>query len=140
MLDKVDLVTPPPAAPTPPAPLVWMDLEMTGLDPDRDTIIEIATLITDAELNVVAEGPELVIRQDAALFDKMDDWNKEQHTKSGLWQRVVTSAVTLADAERLTLDFVKRHVGPRVSPLCGNSIWQDRRFLVRHMRELEAYL
>ncbi len=120
--------------------LIWMDCEMTGLDPDRDTIIEVATLVTDAELNVLAEGPELVVSQPAALFATMDDWNKEHHTKSGLWKKVVESTVTLAEAERLTLEFVKSHVGPKESPLCGNSIWQDRRFLVRYMKGLEAYL
>jgi oligoribonuclease len=120
--------------------LVWMDLEMTGLDPERDTIIEMATLVTDAELNVVAEGPELVIHQAAAMFDRMDDWNREHHTKSGLWAKVVASDITLAEAERQTLEFVAKHVGPRESPLCGNSVWQDRRFLVKYMRSLEAYL
>lgn len=120
--------------------LVWMDLEMTGLEPDRDTIIEIATLVTDGALNIVAEGPELVIRQDASLFDKMDDWNREHHTKSGLWQKVVSSNVSLADAERQTVEFLKAHMGPKESPLCGNSVWQDRRFLVRYMPTLEAYL
>lgn len=120
--------------------MVWMDCEMTGLDPDRDTIIEIATLVTDHELNVIAEGPEIVIRQPAALFDGMDDWNKEHHTKSGLWQKVVDSKVTLAEAEAQTLAFVKQHTGLKESPLCGNSIWQDRRFLVRYMKALEAYL
>lgn len=120
--------------------MVWMDLEMTGLEPDRDTIIEMATLITDHDLQVIAEGPEIVVHQDPALFDKMDDWNKEHHSKSGLWQKVVDSKVSLAEAEARTLDFLKAHIGPRESPLCGNSIWQDRRFLARHMRALEAYL
>jgi oligoribonuclease len=120
--------------------LVWMDLEMTGLDPERDTIIEIATLITDDQLNVIAEGPELVIQQSAALFDGMDDWNKEHHTKSGLWAQVVASKITLTEAEKVTLDFIKSHVGPKESPLCGNSIWQDRRFLTRYMQSLETYL
>jgi oligoribonuclease len=120
--------------------LVWMDLEMTGLDPDRDTVIEIATLVTDAELTVIAEGPELVVHQDQSLFAGMDDWNKEHHTKSGLWAKVVTSEVSLAEAEKRTLDFLKAWVGPRESPLCGNSIWQDRRFLVRHMPALEQHL
>jgi oligoribonuclease len=117
-----------------------MDLEMTGLDPDRDQIIEIATLVTDADLTVIAEGPELVVRQDAALYATMDDWNKEHHTKSGLWAKVVKSEVSLGEAERRTLDFLKAWIGPRESPLCGNSVWQDRRFLYRHMPALEAYL
>jgi oligoribonuclease len=117
-----------------------MDLEMTGLEPERDTIIEMATLITDGDLNIVAEGPELVIHQDPARFDQMDDWNKEHHTKSGLWARVVASTIQLAEAERLTLEFLRAHVGPKESPLCGNSVWQDRRFLVRYMPALEAHL
>jgi oligoribonuclease len=129
----------PPQTPKP-TRLVWMDLEMTGLEPDRDTIIEIATLITDGDLNLLAEGPELVIHQDPALFAGMDDWNKEHHTKSGLWQKVVDSKVSLVEAEKLTLDFLKQHIGPKESPLCGNSIWQDRRFLFRYMQSLEAYL
>ena len=120
--------------------LVWMDLEMTGLEPDRDTIIEIATLVTDGDLNLLAEGPELVIHQDPKLFDSMDDWNKEHHSKSGLWKKVVDSKVSLIEAEQMTLDFLKLHIGLRESPLCGNSIWQDRRFLFRYMPALETYL
>jgi oligoribonuclease len=120
--------------------MVWMDLEMTGLDPDQDEIIEIATLITDAELNVIAEGPELVIHQPEKRFAKMDDWNQEHHTKSGLWAAVLKSEISMADAEQQTLAFLKQHIGERTSPLCGNSIWQDRRFLARHMPRLEAYL
>src|SRR5207244_1559303 len=85
-------------------------------------------------------GPELVIRQPAALWDTMDQWCKEHHGKSGLWQKVVDSKIELAEAERLTLDFIKQHTGPKVSPLCGNSIWQDRRFLARYMKSLEGYL
>ena len=120
--------------------LIWMDCEMTGLDPDRDTIIEIATLVTDADLNILAEGPEIVIRQPAALYETMDDWNKEHHTKSGLWQKVVESEISLAEAEAQTLAFIKSHVAPKSSPLAGNSIWQDRRFLVRYMKSIESYL
>ena len=120
--------------------LVWMDLEMTGLDPDKDTIIEMATLITDAELNIIATGPELVIKQDANRFESMDSWNREHHTKSGLWAKVLASKVALEEAEGLTLDFIKQHCSLKESPLCGNSIWQDRRFLVRYMQTLEAYL
>lgn len=120
--------------------LVWMDLEMTGLEPDRDTIIEMATLITDGELNVIAEGPEIVIHQDAKLFDGMDDWNREHHTKSGLWAKVVASEISLAQAEQETLAFLKQHLGPREAPLAGNSVWQDRRFLARYMRQLEGFL
>jgi oligoribonuclease len=113
---------------------------MTGLDPERDTIIEIATLVTDSELNIVAEGPELVIHQDPSRFDAMDDWNKEHHTKSGLWQKVVDSKVSLAEAEALTLAFLKQHVGVKESPLAGNSVWQDRRFLLRYMPSIDAHL
>ncbi len=120
--------------------LVWMDLEMTGLEPDRDTIIEMATLITDGELNVIAEGPEIVVRQDAKLFDGMDDWNREHHTKSGLWAKVITSEISLEEAEKRTLDFLKQHLGPREAPLAGNSVWQDRRFLARYMKQLEGFL
>lgn len=120
--------------------LVWMDLEMTGLEPDRDTIIEMATLITDGELNVIAEGPEIVIHQDAKLFDGMDDWNREHHTKSGLWAKVITSEISLQEAEKQTLAFLKKHLGPREAPLAGNSVWQDRRFLARYMKDVESFL
>ncbi len=113
---------------------------MTGLEPDRDTIIEMATLITDGDLNIVAEGPEIVIHQDASWFDKMDDWNKEHHVKSGLWPKVVASKISLAQAEAETLAFIKMHCAEKESPLCGNSIWQDRRFLYRHMPTLEAHM
>lgn len=113
---------------------------MTGLDPETDVIIEIATVVTDSQLNVIAEGPDLVIQRDPALFAKMDSWNQEQHTKSGLWAQVVASTITEAEAERQTLEFIKKYVGHRESPLCGNSIWQDRRFLGRYMKQLEAWL
>lgn len=113
---------------------------MTGLDSDRDVIIEMATLITDIELNVIAEGPEIVIQWPNTLFDTMDDWNKEQHTKSGLWSKVISSTVTQSEAEAMTLNFLKQHMGPRESPLCGNSIWQDRRFIAKHMKQLDAFL
>lgn len=120
--------------------LVWMDLEMTGLDPERDTIIEIATLITDGELNVIAEGPEIAVYQDPSWFDKMDDWNQEHHTKSGLWAKVIASKVSLAEAEEEILTFIKKHCGLRESPLCGNSVWQDRRFLARYMQKIDQHL
>jgi oligoribonuclease len=119
--------------------LVWIDLEMTGLDPDTDTIIEIATLDTDAELNVLAEGPELAIRHPLARLEAMDDWNRGTHTRSGLWQRVLDSQVDLARAEALTVDFLAQWVPAGKSPICGNSICQDRRFLVRCMPRLEKY-
>jgi oligoribonuclease len=119
--------------------LVWIDLEMTGLDPDTDTIIEIATLVTDAELNVLAEGPELAIRHPLARLEAMDDWNRGTHTRSGLWQRVLDSQTDLARAEALTVDFLAQWVPAGKSPICGNSICQDRRFLVRGMPRLEKY-
>lgn len=119
--------------------LVWIDLEMTGLDPMADTIIEIATLVTDGELNVLAEGPELAIHQPLAVLEAMDEWNRGTHTRSGLWQRVLASQVTLAEAEAKTVAFLLDWVPPGKSPMCGNSICQDRRFLVRHMPRLERY-
>lgn len=120
--------------------LVWMDLEMTGLDPERDTILEIATLITTSNLDVVAEGPVLAIHHPEQVLAGMDDWNREHHGASGLVERVRDSRCAMRAAEALTLEFVRRHIAERTSPLCGNSIWQDRRFLARYMPELEAYL
>ena len=120
--------------------LVWMDLEMTGLDPDTDEIIEIASLITDGSLNVIATGPEIIIHQPAERFEKMDDWNKSQHSKSGLWDKVLTSKISVEDAEKLTLSFIKQHVSKGKAPLCGNSIWQDRRFITKYMPNIDNYL
>ena len=119
--------------------LVWIDLEMTGLDPDTDSIIEIATLVTDQELNVLAEGPELAIRHPLERLQAMDEWNRNTHGKSGLWDRVLASAVDHAQAEQLTLDFLAQWVPAGKSPICGNSICQDRRFLARGMPALERY-
>ncbi len=119
--------------------LIWIDLEMTGLDTDRDSIIEIATLVTDSELNVLAEGPEIAIRHPVERLQAMDDWNRETHTRSGLWQRVVESQVSMAEAEARTIEFLKAWVPAGKSPMCGNSICQDRRFLAREMVELERY-
>jgi oligoribonuclease len=119
--------------------LIWIDLEMTGLDPDRHRIIEIATVITDKELTVLAEGPVLAIHQPDEVLAAMDEWNTRQHADSGLTERVRTSAVTAQEAERLTLEFVRQHVDLGVSPICGNSICQDRRFLIRNMPELAAF-
>jgi oligoribonuclease len=119
--------------------LVWIDLEMTGLDPDADSILEIATLVTDKQLNVLAEGPEFAIAHPLARLQAMDDWNRNQHMKSGLWQRVLDSRVTHADAETLTLDFLAQWVPASKSPMCGNSICQDRRFLWRGMPKLERF-
>jgi oligoribonuclease len=119
--------------------LIWIDLEMTGLDPLQERIIEIATVVTDSELNVLAEGPSIAINQPNALIQAMDDWNTNQHGKSGLTERVIQSAVTEAQAESETIEFLKQWVPEGVSPMCGNSIGQDRRFLVRYMPELANY-
>jgi len=123
-----------------PANLVWIDLEMTGLDPERDAIIEIATLITDSELNLIAEGPELAISQPESVLAGMDEWNQTHHGASGLLERVRASKVSNAEAQAQTLEFISQHVEPNTAPLCGNSVWQDRRFLTRYMSELEEYL
>ncbi|MEX2524563.1 MAG: oligoribonuclease [Gammaproteobacteria bacterium] len=119
--------------------LIWIDLEMTGLDTLTDTIIEIATLVTDGQLNILAEGPILAIHQSDAVLAKMDEWNTNQHTKSGLVKRVRDSTCTAAEAERATLDFLQHYVPENASPMCGNSICQDRRFLHREMPTLERY-
>ena len=119
--------------------LIWIDLEMTGLRPDRDSIIEIATVVTDRDLNVVAEGPVLAIHQSEAVLATMDDWNQRQHGGSGLLARVRASQVDAATAEQLTLAFLAAHVPAGASPMCGNSICQDRRFLARWMPALEAH-
>lgn len=122
-----------------PARLIWIDLEMTGLDTQRDSIIEIATVVTDADLNVIAEGPVFAIHQSDALLAAMDEWNTRQHRRSGLTERVRASTTTLAEAESRTLEFLAAHATPRSSPMCGNSICQDRRFLAREMPALEAF-
>ncbi|MFA6029072.1 MAG: oligoribonuclease [Elusimicrobiota bacterium] len=120
--------------------LVWMDLEMTGLEPDRDRILEIATIITDGQLNTLAEGPVLAIHQPPEVLERMDPWCVEHHGSSGLTQRCLESKVTVEEAERMTLDFVREYCPNRAVPLCGNSIHQDRRFLVRYMPKLNEYL
>jgi oligoribonuclease len=117
-----------------------MDLEMTGLDPEVERIIEIATIVTDSQLNILEEGPVLVIKQEQALFDAMDEWNTTHHAASGLLDRIAQSGVTESEAEQETLAFIQKYVGPGVAPLCGNSIGQDRRFLVKYMPTLEAHL
>ncbi len=119
--------------------LIWVDLEMTGLDPRHDRIIEMATVVTDEQLNVVAEGPVFAIHQSDELLNGMDDWNTNQHNKSGLVQRVKESVITEAMAEARMLEFLKEHTVSGKSPMCGNSIWQDRRFLANYMPELEKY-
>lgn len=119
--------------------LVWMDLEMTGLDPDKELIIEIATLVTDSDLNILAEGPCLAIKQSNAILSRMDAWNTTTHGASGLTTKVMNSTISNADAEQATLDFIKQYCPPQISPLCGNSIGQDRRFLIKYMPELHDY-
>jgi oligoribonuclease len=119
--------------------LVWVDMEMTGLDPDNDRIIEVAVVVTDAELNVIAEGPVFAIHQSDATLDKMDNWNKGTHGRSGLIDRVKASTVTEAQAELELIAFLKQYVPANKSPMCGNSICQDRRFMARGMPKLEAF-
>lgn len=119
--------------------LVWIDLEMTGLDTTSDYIIEIATIVTDASLNILAEGPVLAIHQSDAVLNRMDEWNTNQHGKSGLTERVRQSTLTEAEAERQTIEFLKQYVPANASPMCGNSICQDRRFMARCMPELEGF-
>jgi oligoribonuclease len=119
--------------------LIWIDLEMTGLNTVEDEIIEIATIVTDAQLNVIAEGPMLAIHQPDEVLNGMDEWNTRQHGQSGLTERVRKSSLSCRDAERQTLEFLARHVDAKSSPMCGNSICQDRRFMARLMPELEAF-
>jgi oligoribonuclease len=119
--------------------LVWMDLEMTGLDPDKELIIEIATLVTDSDLNTLEEGPCLAIKQSNAILSRMDAWNTTTHGASGLTNKVMQSTISNAEAEKATLDFIKQYCPPQTSPLCGNSIGQDRRFLIKYMPELHDY-
>lgn len=119
--------------------LIWLDMEMTGLNPETDRIIEVAMIVTDSQLNVVAESPVLVIHQPDAVLDGMDDWNKNTHGKSGLIEKVKASTLGEAEAEQILLDFMAQHVPPRITPMCGNTIHQDRRFMVRWMPRLEEY-
>jgi len=122
-----------------PENLIWIDLEMTGLSPETDLIIEIATIVTDKHLTVLAEGPVIAVHQSAAVMAGMDDWNRKQHGSSGLTERVLASRVDAAAAERRTLEFLEKWVEIHRSPMCGNSICQDRRFLARYMPILERY-
>ena len=119
--------------------LIWIDLEMTGLSPEHDRIIEIATIVTDAQLNVLAEGPVLAVHQSDALLDGMDEWNTTHHNNSGLVARVKESRISEMQAQAQTIDFLKEYVEAGMSPMCGNSICQDRRFLANYMPELEAF-
>jgi oligoribonuclease len=121
---------------TPDTRLIWIDLEMTGLDTDNDKIIEIATIITDDNLNILAEGPVLAVHQSDLILNAMDEWNTKQHGQSGLIERVRRSKLNAQDVEQQTLEFLKKWVNPKSSPMCGNSICQDRRFLHRLMPEL----
>src|SRR5580704_13170128 len=115
--------------------LIWIDLEMTGLNPEKDRIIEIATVVTDSNLNIVAEGPVYAIHQQDALLEQMDEWNTKQHHGSGLVDRVKESCINEQKAEAATLEFLRQYVSEGKSPMCGNSVWQDRRFLARYMPE-----
>ncbi len=119
--------------------LIWIDLEMTGLDTQNDVIIEIATVVTDKDLNILAEGPVLAIHQPEEVMQGMDEWNTRQHGGSGLTERVRNSDISVAEAEARTLEFLRQYVPAKASPMCGNSICQDRRFMARTMPELEAF-
>lgn len=120
--------------------LVWIDLEMTGLDVERHKIVEIASLVTDKDLEIIEEGPDIAISQPEEVIAAMDSWSANQHQRSGLLDRVKSSSCDTAGAERITLEFIKRHCAEGESPLCGNSVWQDRRFLSSYMPDLEAFL
>lgn len=120
--------------------MVWIDLEMSGLDPEKESIIEIATLITNGELDIIAEGPNLVIHQPPRLLKAMDAWNQKQHAKSGLIELVKNSKITLKKAEKLTLDFIKQYCFPKKASLCGNAVYHDRRFIIKYMPKLDAFL
>ena len=119
--------------------LIWIDLEMTGLIPEHDVIIEIATVVTDAQLNIVDEGPSIAIHQSNEILDGMDEWNTNQHNHSGLVKRVQESKISIAEAESQTLNFLMKYVDLGASPMCGNSICQDRRFLYNYMPDLENF-
>lgn len=119
--------------------LIWIDMEMSGLDPDADRILEVALVVTDSRLNTVAEAPVMVVRQPDAVLAAMDDWNRSTHAKSGLIEKVKTAALSEAQVESRVIAFLAEHVPPKTSPMCGNSVHQDRRFLARYMPQLEAY-
>ncbi len=120
--------------------LVWIDMEMTGLDADIEAIIEIATIVTDKDLNILEEGPNLVIHQPDEILNRMDEWNTRHHTASGLLEKVRQSTLTVAEAEKATLAFIRKYVPYKASPLCGNSVGQDRKFMDKYMKELADYL
>ena len=119
--------------------LIWIDLEMSGLNPDNDRVLEVAIVVTDSQLATVAEAPVLVVHQSDAVLDAMDNWNKSTHSKSGLVERVKASSLTESAVEASMIQFVSEHVPANASPMCGNSVHQDRRFLARHLPRLEAY-
>src|SRR5688572_21511681 len=119
--------------------LIWIDMEMSGLDPDADKVLEVALIVTDSQLNTVAEGPVMVVHQPDAVLDRMDDWNKSTHAKSGLIEKVKASTLSEGQVEAQMIAFLSQHVPSGISPMCGNSVHQDRRFLSRHMPALEAY-
>ncbi len=120
--------------------LVWIDLEMSGLDPEHNTIIEIATIVTDKNLNILEKGPNLAIKQSLKLLESMDEWNTTHHTASGLWAKVLNDSVSMEEADKATLDFIKKWTMEGKNPLCGNSIGQDRRFLYKYMPQISEYL
>ena len=121
------------------ANLIWIDMEMTGLDPEKERIIEIAIIVTDSQLTILAEAPVLAVHQSDELLNAMDNWNTKQHGSSGLIERVRASTITEAQAEAMMLEFLKQYVPAGKSPMCGNTVYQDRRFLLRYMQELEHY-
>lgn len=119
--------------------LIWIDLEMTGLNPKEDTILEIATIITDEQLNIIAKGPHIIINHPNKVLENMNEWCIEHHGKTGLTQAVHESTISLQDAEKMTLDFIKQHCDFQAAPLCGNSVWQDKFFMIEHMPNLVKY-
>ncbi len=121
------------------SPLVWLDLEMTGLDPEKHVILEVACVITDSTLKQIIRGPHLIINYDEGILSGCDEWSRDHHTRSGLLDKVRSSQITLKYAEEILLDFVNKYCEKSKSPLCGNSIWQDRRFLIKHMPRLEEF-
>ena len=125
--------------PQDPNNLIWIDMEMSGLDPDADKVLEVAIVVTDSQLNTVAEAPVLVVHQPSAVLDAMDDWNRSTHAKSGLVERVKASSLTESSVEQQLVAFLSQHVPPKISPMCGNTVHQDRRFMARHLPGLEAH-
>lgn len=120
--------------------LVWMDLEMSGLDPSRDVVLEVSVVITNENLDILDEGKDYIVYQDEGVFLRMDDWNQNQHTKSGLWPQVRESKLSIREVEHQVLDYIKKYTKGGKAVLCGNSIWQDRRFIRKYMPELDSYL